>query len=226
VRHRPSRGPTRHSRPSRGLCTQTEPPVRPVPWTSPVGPGVARPVRLRRTGLRGLRPAGRAARPPCRRRCRTPSGTSTWCPRPCPRGPGVNQEGEEQSFRCLANTGPRRFLVIENDAATKEEQAKILSHLPGSSRWPWWWTPPASRSMAGSGRRASRKPPCACSWSTPCISGPTRIPGSVASGSGCPAAPDTATRSRPKRNRSCTFIPHIIAEVSHDYVRTRRTIPS
>lgn len=43
---------------------------------------------------------------------------------------GRNQEGA-LSFRCLANTGPRRYLVIENDSATKEEQAKILSHLAG-----------------------------------------------------------------------------------------------
>lgn len=43
---------------------------------------------------------------------------------------GVNQQGE-QSFRCLANAGPRRYLVIEGDAATKEEQAKILTHLSG-----------------------------------------------------------------------------------------------
>ena len=41
---------------------------------------------------------------------------------------GVNQEGSE-SFRCLANTGPREHIVVENDAATKEEQARILSHL-------------------------------------------------------------------------------------------------
>jgi hypothetical protein len=41
---------------------------------------------------------------------------------------GVNQQGGE-SFRCLANTGPREHIVIENDAATKEEQARILSHL-------------------------------------------------------------------------------------------------
>lgn len=41
---------------------------------------------------------------------------------------GVNQQGGE-SFRCLANTGPRERIVVENDAATKEEQARILSHL-------------------------------------------------------------------------------------------------
>ena len=63
---------------------------------------------------------------------------------------GHNQEGEV-SFRCLANTGPRRFLVVENDAATKEEQARILSHLArflplalvvdsaGKSLHGWFW---------------------------------------------------------------------------------------
>ena len=39
-----------------------------------------------------------------------------------------NQEGRE-TFRSLANTGLRRFLVIENDTFTKEEQARLLSHL-------------------------------------------------------------------------------------------------
>ena len=51
-------------------------------------------------------------------------------PSPMSARSGRNQESEV-SFRCLSNTGPRRFLVIENDAATKEEQARILSHLDG-----------------------------------------------------------------------------------------------
>jgi hypothetical protein len=42
----------------------------------------------------------------------------------------ANQEGG-QSFRCLENTGPRRYLVVEGDVAAKEEQAKILTHLSG-----------------------------------------------------------------------------------------------
>ena len=41
---------------------------------------------------------------------------------------GRNQEGEDTS-RSLSNTGPRRFLVIENDVAGKEDQARILTHL-------------------------------------------------------------------------------------------------
>jgi hypothetical protein len=51
-------------------------------------------------------------------------------PSPMTARTGVSQEGEP-AFRCLANTGPRRFLVIEGDSATKEEQARILSHLAG-----------------------------------------------------------------------------------------------
>ena len=51
-------------------------------------------------------------------------------PSPMTARSGRNQEGRE-SVRTLANTGPRRYLVIENDAATKEEQAAILSHLAG-----------------------------------------------------------------------------------------------
>ena len=41
---------------------------------------------------------------------------------------GMNQQGNE-SPRCLANTGPRRFLVIEADEGTKDEQAAILDWL-------------------------------------------------------------------------------------------------
>ena len=71
-------------------------------------------------------------------------------PSPMSERSGRNQESEV-SFRCLANTGPRRFLVIENDAATKEEQARILSHLAqflplalvvdsaGKSLHGWFW---------------------------------------------------------------------------------------
>lgn len=72
-------------------------------------------------------------------------------PSPMASRTGRNQEGQE-SFRCLANTGPRRYLIIENDAATKEEQAKILTHLSGllplalvvdsggKSLHGWFWT--------------------------------------------------------------------------------------
>ena len=71
-------------------------------------------------------------------------------PSPMTARTALNQEGNE-SFRCLANTGQRRFLVIENDAATKEQQAVILSHLAtllplalvvdsgGKSLHGWFW---------------------------------------------------------------------------------------
>jgi len=42
---------------------------------------------------------------------------------------GHNSDGEE-SCRCLENTGPREYLVIESDTGTdKAEQARLLSHL-------------------------------------------------------------------------------------------------
>lgn len=41
---------------------------------------------------------------------------------------GLTQDGKE-SARCLANTGPRLYLVIEQDIGTKDEQAAILAHL-------------------------------------------------------------------------------------------------
>jgi hypothetical protein len=41
---------------------------------------------------------------------------------------GLNQEGKT-SARCLDNTGPRRFLVVEQDSGTADEQAAIIMHL-------------------------------------------------------------------------------------------------
>ncbi len=41
---------------------------------------------------------------------------------------GLNQDGEE-SARCLNNTGPRQYLVIEQDAGTFDEQAAIIANL-------------------------------------------------------------------------------------------------
>jgi hypothetical protein len=41
---------------------------------------------------------------------------------------GLNQDGEETP-RCLQNTGARRFLIIEADSGTADEQAAVLLHL-------------------------------------------------------------------------------------------------
>lgn len=43
---------------------------------------------------------------------------------------GKTKEGKE-SQHTLANTGPRRFLVIEQDSGTPDEQASVLLHLAG-----------------------------------------------------------------------------------------------
>jgi hypothetical protein len=45
---------------------------------------------------------------------------------------GLNLQGAE-SARCLGNTGPRRFLVIESDTGTADEQAAILLHLAATA---------------------------------------------------------------------------------------------
>ncbi len=41
---------------------------------------------------------------------------------------GRNQDGA-MSTRCLANTGPRRFLVIESDSLPRADWIRVLSHL-------------------------------------------------------------------------------------------------
>ena len=49
-------------------------------------------------------------------------------PSPMTARTGLNQEGEDTP-RCLQNTGARRYLVIEADTGTADEQAAILLHL-------------------------------------------------------------------------------------------------
>ena len=41
---------------------------------------------------------------------------------------GLTQDGRT-SARCLANMGPRRYLVVEQDTGTADEQAAVLLHL-------------------------------------------------------------------------------------------------
>jgi hypothetical protein len=41
---------------------------------------------------------------------------------------GINKNGKA-STRCLGNTGPRRFLVVEFDSGTQDDQAALLLHL-------------------------------------------------------------------------------------------------
>jgi hypothetical protein len=49
-------------------------------------------------------------------------------PNPMKNSKGLTQDGRE-SERCLDNTGPRRFLVVEQDQGTHDQQAAILWHL-------------------------------------------------------------------------------------------------
>lgn len=49
-------------------------------------------------------------------------------PSPMSAETGLTQDGEP-SRRCLTNTGPRWFLVVEQDSGTTDEQAAILLHL-------------------------------------------------------------------------------------------------
>lgn len=49
-------------------------------------------------------------------------------PSPMTERTGLTQDGRE-SEHTLANTGPRRFLVIEQDTGTPDEQAAVILHL-------------------------------------------------------------------------------------------------
>ena len=57
-----------------------------------------------------------------------PEGRQFIVPNPMTAPTGVNSAGEV-SARCLNNTGPRRYLVIENDLLDKSTQVLILTHL-------------------------------------------------------------------------------------------------
>ena len=41
---------------------------------------------------------------------------------------GLTQEGNE-SARCLDNTGPRQYIIVEQDSGTANEQAAVIMHL-------------------------------------------------------------------------------------------------
>src|SRR5271166_4221675 len=49
-------------------------------------------------------------------------------PSPMTKTLGKNQDGEE-SIRCLDCTGPRRFLIVEFDEGSEDDQAALLWHL-------------------------------------------------------------------------------------------------
>jgi len=49
-------------------------------------------------------------------------------PNPMSANKGSTKDGK-QSARCLSNTGPRRFLVVEFDQGTFDQHAAILAHL-------------------------------------------------------------------------------------------------
>jgi hypothetical protein len=49
-------------------------------------------------------------------------------PSPMSKLTGITQEGKE-SVRCLDNTGPRQYLIVEQDAGTADEQAAVIMHL-------------------------------------------------------------------------------------------------
>jgi len=51
-------------------------------------------------------------------------------PSPMSSATGTNKQGHETP-RCLENTGPRRFLVIEFDSGSANDQAAIIWHLSG-----------------------------------------------------------------------------------------------
>ena len=49
-------------------------------------------------------------------------------PSPMTKLTGLNQHGGE-SARCLENTGPRQFLIVEQDSGPMDEQAAVIMHL-------------------------------------------------------------------------------------------------
>lgn len=56
------------------------------------------------------------------------AGLQFIVPSPMSSPTGQTQDGKP-SARCLRNTGPRKYLVVEQDSGTSDEQAAILLHL-------------------------------------------------------------------------------------------------
>jgi len=55
-------------------------------------------------------------------------GKGLIVPSPMTKLLGINQDGKE-SARCLDNTGPRQFLIVEQDSGPMDEQAAVIRHL-------------------------------------------------------------------------------------------------
>ena len=99
-----------------------------------------------------------------------------------------------KSSRCLANTGPRRFLVIERDQGTLDEQAAILWHLAdfaplalvvhsaGKSLHGWFYV--AERTEAQSRKFMEFAVSLGADSATWCKCQPVRMPGGHRSGAG------------------------------------------
>lgn len=62
-----------------------------------------------------------------------PERFSFIVPSPMTAAFGTNKENS-RSCRCLDNTGPRMYLVVESDCGTKDEQASILAKLAGVTK--------------------------------------------------------------------------------------------
>lgn len=76
-------------------------------------------------------------------------------------GPSGRNLGGEVSHRCLANTGPRRWLVIEFDSGTADEQAALHWHLACAAAAMGW---PRLRLAVHSGSKSLH------GWYGPCAS--------------------------------------------------------
>jgi hypothetical protein len=92
-------------------------------------------------------------------------------PSPMTATQGTNLQGVV-SKRCLNNTGPRRFLIIESDHGTADEQAAVLLHLAATA--PLGSTPPDNPN-----------PSSAASCNAPSESAPTTTPSPAASSCAC-----------------------------------------
>ena len=118
-------------------------------------------------------------------------------PSPMTARTGHTQDGKE-SEHTLENTGPRRFLVVEQDAGTVDEQAAILFHLAklrpmalaphsGSKSLHGWFY------CAGQSQERAHKHSCV----TPSLLGRTVRRGHALSSCACQTARGTTAAGKP-----------------------------
>ena len=129
---------------------------------------------------------------------------------------GITQEGKE-SARCLDNTGPRQYLVVEQDSGTADEQAAVIMHLAERHHWCLSFAAAASLFIRGSHAADSPTILSCDSFAMPWRWERTERYGPVASWFACPTAPAGGEMERQHGRTCCIGILASSRRYRHDW---------